>query len=119
MMLLYKKKVSMKSQAFLVEGVRFLRKMSGAYLFCSFQRVENCEEGVSLVEAGVAGVMGGHKGFIVGLAICHGKDCHRSLQGAANETPLLSRVWLTLGCPAPLPRLDRPPAALGQVDPAP
>lgn len=83
--------------------------------------MENCEEGVSLVEAGVAGVMGGHKGFIVEPAICHGKDCHRSLQGAGNETPLLSRgrLCLTLGCPAPLPRPDHPPAVLGQADPAP
>lgn len=33
-MLLYKKRVWVKSQAFPVEGVQFLRKMSGAYLFC-------------------------------------------------------------------------------------
>lgn len=83
------KKVSIKFQAFLVEGVQFLRKMSGAYLFWFFQRVENCEEGVSLVGAGLAGVMGGHKGFIVGLAICHG----RTVTGVSKGLPMKRHCW--------------------------
>lgn len=72
-----------------------------------------------MVEAEVAGVMGGHKGFIVGPAICHEEGCHRSRQGAGNETPPLRRrrrLYLTLGCPAPLPVWDHPPAAVGRAD---
>jgi len=71
-----------------------------------------------LVEAEVAGAVGGHKGFIVGPAICHGEACHKSLQGASNETPPLHRrrrPHLTLGCPAPLPVPDHPPAARGRL----
>lgn len=75
-----------------------------------------------MVEDEVAGVMGGHKGFIVGPAICHREGCHRSLQGVGHETPPLRRrrrLHLTLGCPAPLPVPDHLPAAVGQADPPP
>lgn len=90
------------------------------FAFCFLLRKENCEEGAILVEAEVAGVMGGHKGFIVGPAICHGEDCHRSLQGAGDETlPLRRRrrLYLTLDCPALLLVWDHLPTAVGRADP--